>query len=168
MSRGRQGVFQQALALAGETAILLTVSNRVWVVILLAVGLGLWLITDRATPTALQVQFGLLAVVLCLIPNVNRFLARQIERLRHASPQQRAVAAVIVALVSFIYIYLTSLEQGRSFRMILHDEFMFRLQSQMLAHGRLWMPEHTLADFFETFYVINRPVTAAIYYPGTA
>src|SRR5207249_2836245 len=36
------------------------------------------------------------------------------------------------------------------------------------ARGRLWMPPHPLADFFETFFVLTRPVYAPIYFPGTA
>src|SRR5215210_7969441 len=38
----------------------------------------------------------------------------------------------------------------------------------MLAHGRLWMPRHPLADFFESFYLIVKPVYCSIYFPGTA
>ena len=41
-------------------------------------------------------------------------------------------------------------------------------QAQMLAHFRLWMPQHACADFFETFYVFVKPVYAAIYFPGAA
>ena len=38
----------------------------------------------------------------------------------------------------------------------------------MLARGRLWMPAHELADFFESFHIFVRPVYASIYFPGTA
>ena len=38
----------------------------------------------------------------------------------------------------------------------------------MLAHGRLWMPALPLPDFFDTFYVLVRPVYAAQSFPGAA
>src|SRR5205814_1552979 len=38
----------------------------------------------------------------------------------------------------------------------------------MLLHGRLWMPQHPLADFFDSFHLITRPVYASKYFPGTA
>src|SRR2546421_5439332 len=38
----------------------------------------------------------------------------------------------------------------------------------MVARGRLWMPQHTLADFFDSFHILVRPVYASIYFPGTA
>ena len=38
----------------------------------------------------------------------------------------------------------------------------------MLAEGRLWMPKHELADFFDTFYVLSRPKYASLYFPGAA
>jgi hypothetical protein len=45
---------------------------------------------------------------------------------------------------------------------------MMLLQAQMLAHGKLWLPQHPCADFFETFYVFVKPVYAPIYFPGGA
>ena len=45
---------------------------------------------------------------------------------------------------------------------------MYLLQAQMLAHGRLWMPPHPLGEFFDSFFVITKPVYAASYFPGTA
>jgi hypothetical protein len=45
---------------------------------------------------------------------------------------------------------------------------MTMLQAQMLAHGKLWLPQHPCADFFETFYVFVKPVYAPIYFPGGA
>ena len=50
----------------------------------------------------------------------------------------------------------------------LHDEQRVLLQMRMMAHGRLWMPQHQLADFFETQHVFVKPVYAAMYFPGTA
>src|SRR6185437_140170 len=33
---------------------------------------------------------------------------------------------------------------------------------------RLWMPAHPLGDFFQSFYILSKPVYASIYFPGTA
>src|SRR5436305_14814572 len=45
---------------------------------------------------------------------------------------------------------------------------MYLIQARLLAAGRLWLPQHPLADFFETFHVFTKPVYAPIYFPGTA
>jgi hypothetical protein len=117
-------------------------------VLLLALGFCLWLISDRDTPTSLEVIFGLVAFLICAVPSVNGSISRTLDRIREIPLKRRVFASISSAVIAIDYIYLTSIEQGRSFRMILHDEFMFRLQSQMLARGRLWMTTHKLADFF--------------------
>jgi hypothetical protein len=38
----------------------------------------------------------------------------------------------------------------------------------MLIQSRLWMPQHPLADFFESFHLLVKPVYASKYFPGTA
>ena len=49
-----------------------------------------------------------------------------------------------------------------------HDEHMHLVQMQLIAHGTLWRAPHPLADAFETFHVLTKPVYASIYFPGTA
>jgi hypothetical protein len=48
------------------------------------------------------------------------------------------------------------------------DEQSYLIQMQMLARGRLWMPEHPAGDFFESFYLLVKGHYASIYFPGTA
>jgi hypothetical protein len=50
----------------------------------------------------------------------------------------------------------------------MHDEFSYLIQIHQLARGRLWMPEHKLADFFESIHILVRPVYASKYFPGVA
>src|SRR4029434_6598264 len=35
-------------------------------------------------------------------------------------------------------------------------------------HAKLWTHPHDLAEFFETFHVLEKPVYASVYFPGTA
>ncbi len=136
--------------------------------LLLLVGVCLWLNGGQTWPTKLQFEFGFVAIIVSSIPPVNRFFTRALDALRTISPRTRTLIAIGWTIVAIIYIYVTAVHQGRRFEMVYHDEFMFRLQTTMLAHGRLWMPAHPLADFFESFYVRGKPAYAGIYYPGTA
>ncbi|MEA2710227.1 MAG: hypothetical protein QOF78_2828, partial [Phycisphaerales bacterium] len=76
--------------------------------------------------------------------------------------------ALGIALAAVVYLYATAVLQQRDFIAKFHDEHMHLIQMQMLSIGRLWMPPHPLADFFDTFHILVRPVYASIYFPGTA
>jgi 4-amino-4-deoxy-L-arabinose transferase-like glycosyltransferase len=115
-----------------------------------------------------QLLFAVAGLALALLPWTRPVVARWLERVRHPSPRRRAVTACVVALLATGYLIATGVFQGRDFVPKSHDEHMYLLQMQMLAHGRLWMPQHPLADFFETTHVLVKPVYAAIYFPGTA
>jgi hypothetical protein len=73
--------------------------------------------------------------------------------------------ALLVGVVATAYFVFTAFHQDRDLFPKTHDESSYLLGMQMLAHGRLWMPKHPLADFFETFYVIVDPVYASKYFP---
>lgn len=90
------------------------------------------------------------------------------SRLADPSPRGRAIAACVVAFAAFAYLALTAHLQGRDLFPKTHDDQSYLLQMRMLAGGRLWMPQHPLADFFDTFYVLARPVYASLYFPGAA
>src|SRR5205085_1281309 len=66
------------------------------------------------------------------------------------------------------YFIFTAFHQERDLFPKTHDDQSYLIQMQMLAHGRLWMPQHPLADFFDTFYVLARPKYASLYFPGAA
>src|SRR5690349_15082908 len=85
---------------------------------------------------------------LTLIPAVARPRSRGLERLR--KPRRRArwgIAAVLFGASVYYFLLSASLAE-RDLYPKFHDEFMYLLQSQMLARGRLWMPQHPLAEFF--------------------
>jgi len=108
------------------------------------------------------------AGAICVVGPVRRCVTSLVERLRELSRRQLNVTTVWVFVLVCLYLFTTAWWQGRDLFPNWHDQQMTLTQAQMLAHFRLWMPEHPCADFFETFYVLVKPVYAPIYFPGAA
>jgi hypothetical protein len=89
-------------------------------------------------------------------------------KLRGIPKRNHFKLALVVSLWAIVYLLVAAGIGGREFFPKWHDEQMLILQTRLLAHGRLWMPEHPLADFFEASYLFVKPVYAGIYFPGTA
>ena len=85
-----------------------------------------------------------------------------------ANASRPGAGAVVVGLLAAAYFVFTAVHQGRDLFPKTHDDQSYLLQMRMLAGGRLWMPQHELADFFDTFYVLVRPKYASFYFPGAA
>src|SRR5439155_4223022 len=83
-------------------------------------------------------------------------------------PRTRCWTAVCVAVVAIVYMFATAKYQDRDLIPKFHDEHMHLVQARMLAHGKLWTQSHPMADFFESFHIMVKPVYASIYFPGTA
>ena len=143
---------------------------------LLAAGVGAWVWVERqATGELEQPGLGIVrwiillaAVAVSLLPPVSRGIAAGLDRIRNPSPRAAERAALAIGVLSAGYFLFTAIQQGRDLFPKTHDEGSYAIQMQMLARGRLWMPQHPLADFFDTVYVIVRPVYASQYFPGTA
>ncbi len=112
----------------------------------------------------------LACVVGVVVARVDKksLVLRNLESLRLPTANTRRRMCVAVFLTSVVVLLAEAIVRHRSFDPLFHDEFAYLLQSRMLATGRLWTAAHPLADFFETFFVIGRPVYATIYFPGNA
>lgn len=108
------------------------------------------------------------AVVITAFAPLRRTVTRGLEHLRVLALGQVRRLAFGVFVFVCAYCFATAWWQGRDMFPNWHDQQMTLTQAQMLAHGRLWMPQHPCADFFETFYVFVKPLYAAMYFPGGA
>jgi hypothetical protein len=109
-----------------------------------------------------------LMIAIAFIPSSGAALSRALDRVRHPSSKIKWITAAVIFVLSARYFLLSASLAGRELYPMFHDESMYLLQAQLLSHGRLWMPQHELADFFDSFNVIVKPVYASTYFPGTA
>ncbi len=136
---------------------------------LLLVGLAIWGLIGNGRGIGWQrwLVAGL-AAGLGALPPVSRLIGRLLARVRTPSASARWKVAVTVGLLAGAYFAATAFAQDRDLFPKTHDDCSYMIQMRMLARGRLWMPQHELADFFDSFYVIVRPVYASLYFPGAA
>jgi hypothetical protein len=110
----------------------------------------------------------LLTVAVTLIGPVNRVLSDWLKVLRQPSPRGRDWTGLLLGALGTCYLIATGINQGRDLFPKTEDDCSYVIGTQMLARGHLWMPIHPLADFFESFYILVKPVYCSIYFPGTA
>jgi hypothetical protein len=147
---------------------------RSWVIVVAAVvGIVAYLsvlYADRknAAQAAIQIAAVVVGVVIALAPRVRQAVGRAIDRVRSPGERTRAWTTLGIWVGSAIFFIAVADSDGRLSGSPIHDELMFRTQITFLSHGRLWMPAHPLADFFETFHILVKPVYAPISFPGTS
>ncbi|HEX8340781.1 MAG TPA: hypothetical protein VF624_07725 [Tepidisphaeraceae bacterium] len=83
-------------------------------------------------------------------------------------PQAYALVLAAYAAVLIGYFLAVAMTAGRPLFPTWHDEMMTLLQARMLSAGRVALPQHECAEFFDTFYVLVKPVYASMYFPGAA
>jgi hypothetical protein len=137
--------------------------------LLLLSGVQMWLLFSRGYYGRIH-QLKLLAIVVALscIPLVYRNVAHVLDALRFPSRRTLAIASILIAAVSSIYLYFDARYQDRTFIPKYHDEFSYMIQTRHVASGRLWAPPHPAAGHFDSFQLITEPVYASIYFPGAA
>ncbi|HEX4794829.1 MAG TPA: glycosyltransferase family 39 protein [Humisphaera sp.] len=117
---------------------------------------------------ALRVILLALAVALATATPIRRILLRVFDRLRNVTPARRAWIALLVWVIASAYLGSTAYSHGHDLYPRLHDECSYMIGAHILAKGKLWLPQHELADFFESFHILTRPAYTSIYFPGTA
>jgi Dolichyl-phosphate-mannose-protein mannosyltransferase len=144
--------------------------GRQWIVaLLLVVGVQLWLIGGYGFwGRNYQVQIVVVVFVAAAVGPVRRTVLRGIESVRFPSAAARAWTGLGVGVVAVGLLYWTAIYDHRTFEPHVHDEFVYQIAAHQLAIGRLWMPRHPLADFFESMHLVIDRVYAERYYPGTA
>lgn len=132
-------------------------------------GVQFFLLTDRwlvRSTGALAVYA--VAIAICFFPPIRRLLFLIGSVLEKRGTFWTSLLFLVISLSSIVFLYSTALFAKRQFAPVIHDEFSYQLQATMLAHGKLAMPEHPLAPFFDTFYVLTQGVYASQYFPGAA
>jgi hypothetical protein len=149
-------------------------SSRASIIAALLVGVAMFaafrISYPNEFPSALvpQLLFLPLVIALSFIRPLRDAIANAIDRLSNPSRRAKCITAMLLALIAFLYLWRAAVLHDRDLTPRLQDEFSYLIQAQLLAQGKLWLPSPPLADFFETFHVIVKPVYASVYFPGTA
>jgi hypothetical protein len=110
----------------------------------------------------------LCALIAGLIPPVRDGVNYLWRYLENPSTLARILTAGAITVGAAVFLYWCARYQAIAIHPKFHDEFSYLIQTRMLAQGRLFMPAHPQAKFFDTFYLIVQPVYASQYFPGAA
>jgi hypothetical protein len=153
-------------------------AHRRWVVAVLVMTAGAWpFLFDGFQPAFLSLGplgpewlavFVLIVAAVAWVPPIAGPMDRMLIRLAAAIESRPIVHSFFAAIGCTAYLALTAWGQRRKCFPIMQDEFSYLIQAHQFASGHLWMPGHPLADFFDSFQLLVKPVYASAYFPGTA
>lgn len=127
-----------------------------------------WRYADRLTPSLAQIVLVAAACIAMAWPVSRRAIVSVYTKMNWQMRRHRLGTGVAVAGGSALFLIAVSLHAGRSLKLAWHDEHAYAIQVQQLMAGAYWEPAHALGDFFDSHYLLIKPVYAAIYFPGTA
>ncbi|HEV7298892.1 MAG TPA: glycosyltransferase family 39 protein [Tepidisphaeraceae bacterium] len=143
--------------------------QRVAVPLLLVLGVQMWLVVGHGLwGRNFQLWMLVGVCVAAAIPPLRQSVLRAVDAIDTIAAPRRRWVTVGVIVASGAYLAFTALTQGRVLKPVFADDFSYILQTRMLAGGRFWMPQHELADFFESMHILVKPVYTSIYFPGAA
>lgn len=139
--------------------------------LLLLAGLALWIWADRGDYGSPRVVWLLAAGAAAIaVPAIRRtFAGAKFSQALSIEAAPPFLASVLVGIGATVYLSASAIWQGRDLGPHIHDELMYLLQASQLASGHLWsrLPPG-IEDFFDSPYLIVRPVYATMSWPGAA
>jgi hypothetical protein len=136
-------------------------------IILIAVLVGTPLLASHVVqPRWVPLATVLLVGLTARIPAINGPAGRLLARLHAPCRVSLRWTTLVVGACAGCYLLFTATYQHRDLFPRLYDEHCYIIQSRMLGAGKLWEPQHPVADFFDNFYLLAKPVYASIYFPG--
>jgi hypothetical protein len=137
--------------------------------LLAVLGVQGWLIVMRGDWGRNEhVTLLVISIVAASVPWLSPLLWKLLRHFGRPTPVMKWITAALVSIAGAIILSWYDIHCGRDLFPTMHDELQFLVQTRMLVSGRLWLPGHPLADFFDTFYVLIQPKYAAQSFPGTA
>src|SRR5205823_7192796 len=128
--------------------------RRVALLLLLLLGVQLWLVIGHGQyGTAPRLSVVATIFLICSLPPIHRRISAWLDEWRHPSPAARAIGSLVVFALATALLIWCGFYQHRDLIPKIHDEHMHLLQMQMLARGKLWLPQHPAADSFESFHI---------------